>query len=913
MRDEDKTREELLSDLQRVRMQMAGMVEAEAFRRQAERELEQMTHIAAALVRSSPCGLLVFQRHLPEKLSLINANPQAARLLGKSMDGLRGADLEDMWPNAAIGGFKQSLLNALDTGGPFEASDVPHTGDLRELTLSVSAFRLPEDRLGLYLAHLPERGVHDEMTVLEDVARQTQESTSTDESLPVSKSMDGNGGFHQAEEPSRESDGALQERVEELSDQVRELSAQLLAAHENLAQETQLREAAEEGVGAAWRELEDRVSQRTQALAVANQSLERMIAESHAQEEDLRVVQYELEERLKVQEAEIRELAYTLEIELEEHKKTEEKLVTARIALESHMTDVDGELEAANELLREQVAERRRTESELRSALAERELFIHELTTQLSEATEYLDHETARRTHIERSLSGTSVTPPPLQHSHLGYASLDMDGVVTSFNGRLLEVFGFPPVDDLRGTNLLDTPIMLESGMLDAVKECVQSRVSCTYDGPFSDESGHQRIGRVHFAPMLQDGEHIIGCEAVFEDVSADRLQEGHMMRSERLNALSHMAGRVCDAFSDMVQAVSEHSQAAMACVESASFSDMVPLLEAILAQSRDAGRTARKVRQFARMRPRIETGQDHVFDLTDVVKESLEMDALWSKPPLSNDGHDVLVEPVLTPGCMVQGTEEDYIEVVTNLLENAVEALPSGGKISVSTALDSENVVLEVRDEGIAIPGNHVVNLFEPFWTTREGHQGLGLCVVFGIVRRHGGTLAVRCEEGEGTTFTIRLPYCRSTSREQALGGEEPAHGSFRLLLMYNLEPVAKMVRNKLARLGYSVFTAQSTREGIDILRRTKIDAVVCDFAEEDANVPNVSEAIELLHRETGLRKPPVIILAETVAHGAQSPWIARTPPDRIVQKPVSVARLVEIVAEEIRDAHATIPAYCR
>ena len=911
MRDEDKTREELLTDLQRIRMNMAGMVEAEAFRRRAERELEQVTQIAAAIVRSSPCGLLVLQRQLPERLILVNANPQAARLMDLTLDEARGTDFDKVWPDFSELGFKPSLLNALDTGEPFQDDNVLYRIDSEERLFSVNAFRLPEDRIGMYLAEAQAPHVHEEIGPLEDQPTMQLEPMPSDTALlDLGLAEDLEEGGLTEEETSGTRDEELLTQVVELSGQVEELSAQLLAAQKDLAQETELRRVAEEAAATTAHELETRVKERTEEFRAANQSLERGLAESQALEEELRTIQYELEERLKAQELEIRELTETLEIEIEEHKKTEDRLVNARITIESRMTDADEELESANELLRDQLAERRHVEAELRSALTEREIFLHELSTRLSEATVCLDQETARRAQLEQSVSGVSLASHPLLRSRLGYGSFNTNGAITGFNPRLLEMLGASSGDDLREFNLLDSPLMNETGVSQAMKECLQSGAWSLYEGPFPDASGQHRIARIHMAPVRQDNDEMLGCEAIFEDVSADRLKEEHVIRSERLHALSRMAGPVGDAFSDIAQTISENAQAALACVESASLSDMIPLLEAMLGKSRDLGRTTRRIRQFARMRPRIETtAQSHVFDLTDVVKESIDMDALWSKPATTEGGCDVAVEPLLTPGCHVQGIEDDFIEVLANLLENAVEAVPAGGTISVKTSLDRDEVVLEVRDDGAGIPRNHLAKLFEPFWTTKDGHYGLGLCVVFGIVRRHSGTVSVYSEEGAGSTFTLRLPHCTNLPDEEGAPREESAQEHYRILLVYNLEPVARMVRNKLTRLGYSVFVAQSIHESIETLMRTKIDAIVVDFSEEDASLPDVIGAIRLLHMQTGLYKPPIITLTGSIDHGALSKL--RDCPDlsRIVEKPVSVTRLGDIVAEEIRDADSNYP----
>jgi signal transduction histidine kinase len=99
--------------------------------------------------------------------------------------------------------------------------------------------------------------------------------------------------------------------------------------------------------------------------------------------------------------------------------------------------------------------------------------------------------------------------------------------------------------------------------------------------------------------------------------------------------------------------------------------------------------------------------------------------------------------------------------QVITNLLVNAAQAIPRWGKVTVSTEYDGEDAVIKVSDTGTGIKPEHQKELFTPFFTTKPDGEGtgLGLSISYGIVKDHGGTIAVRSILGEGTTFEIRLP----------------------------------------------------------------------------------------------------------------------------------------------------------
>jgi signal transduction histidine kinase len=105
----------------------------------------------------------------------------------------------------------------------------------------------------------------------------------------------------------------------------------------------------------------------------------------------------------------------------------------------------------------------------------------------------------------------------------------------------------------------------------------------------------------------------------------------------------------------------------------------------------------------------------------------------------------------------LVRVDTEKMKQVVLNLCKNAVEAMPEGGKLTVSAANSGEQVRLEIRDTGVGIPAG--VDIFEPFITTKSKGTGLGLTIVRQIVAAHNGTLTYHSTPGQGTTFTVTLP----------------------------------------------------------------------------------------------------------------------------------------------------------
>ena len=109
-----------------------------------------------------------------------------------------------------------------------------------------------------------------------------------------------------------------------------------------------------------------------------------------------------------------------------------------------------------------------------------------------------------------------------------------------------------------------------------------------------------------------------------------------------------------------------------------------------------------------------------------------------------------------------IQAISDQIKQVLLNLINNAIEATPPGGTITVTTRrLDNETITITVADTGTGIEGTDLKHIFEPFFTTKSAVKGtgLGLSVSYGIIKRHGGEISVKSASGQGTTFTVSLP----------------------------------------------------------------------------------------------------------------------------------------------------------
>jgi signal transduction histidine kinase len=174
--------------------------------------------------------------------------------------------------------------------------------------------------------------------------------------------------------------------------------------------------------------------------------------------------------------------------------------------------------------------------------------------------------------------------------------------------------------------------------------------------------------------------------------------------------------------------------------------------LTTVTNEAQRAGKITRDLLDFARRRePRQEPV--HLHELITRV-----LDLFQTKMKDQN----IEIDTVLSPGTPpVTGDRDQLMQVLVNLVVNAIDAMPDGGVLTIKTEVDRDEVVVAIRDTGSGMSPSQAARIFEPFFTTKpEGRgTGLGLSVSLGIVRSHGGTIDVESEPAKGTTMTVRLP----------------------------------------------------------------------------------------------------------------------------------------------------------
>jgi signal transduction histidine kinase len=245
--------------------------------------------------------------------------------------------------------------------------------------------------------------------------------------------------------------------------------------------------------------------------------------------------------------------------------------------------------------------------------------------------------------------------------------------------------------------------------------------------------------------------------ETLEKTVEELKTTQDQLIQSEKLRALGNLASGVAHDFNNILAAILGRTQLLLRKIQD---QDLVKWLKVIEQLANDGAVTVERMQKFARtQRTRSETDFQEL-DINEIVQEVVEITKPKWKDEAELNGIRIAIETDLGKLSSPIGNASEMKEVLTNLIFNSIEALPDGGKITIKTKMQKDDVQVSVGDNGLGMIEEVKKKVFEPFFTTkRDKRNGLGLSVAYGIITRHNGEINVESQPGEGTTFTIKLP----------------------------------------------------------------------------------------------------------------------------------------------------------
>ncbi len=362
------------------------------------------------------------------------------------------------------------------------------------------------------------------------------------------------------------------------------------------------------------------------------------------------------------------------------------------------------------------------------------------------------------------------------------------------------------------------------------------------------------------------------------------------LLQTERLVALKEMAGGMAHDFNNVLGTVIGRVQLLLA----QPLDDRVArALRQIEASSQDAARTVARLQEFTRDR---QEGSPEPVDLVSVAREAVELTKPAWRDRIQSGGAGIELELELKPTAPVLGSFSELVDVVSNLISNAADALPSGGKIRVSTFQKEGDVLLTVRDSGVGMSPETKSKIFFPFFTTKgKRGTGLGLSVAYGVITRHRGEIAVQSEEGKGSCFTLQFPASTPVPKKpEPVKTPVKKVGELSILVVDDDENIRNVLSEMLDFLGHKVAAARDGGEAFNLLNGAGYDLVITDLGMPGVSGWEVARRVKEKNPKT-----PVMLV---------SGWGAQIDPARVREAGIDLVLTKPFHLDEVRRAISEI-----
>lgn len=354
------------------------------------------------------------------------------------------------------------------------------------------------------------------------------------------------------------------------------------------------------------------------------------------------------------------------------------------------------------------------------------------------------------------------------------------------------------------------------------------------------------------------------------------------IVAQERLHAFGEMAGGIVHDFNNALMSVIGYSDILLTDDDVLrDFKKAREFLKIMNTAGQDASQVISRLRDF--YRPREMSDVFTRVDLNEIIEQAVPLTQPKWKAQALADGRTISVELDLAKLPSISGNAAELREVATNLIFNAVDAMPAGGTITLRSSAEDGHAVLEVSDTGAGMSDEVRSRCLEPFFSTKgEKGTGLGLSMVFGIIKRHEGTVEIESTLGKGTTFRIRLP--KMTESLETTDDEAGKIGRSLSVLVVDDEEVTRgVLESYLASDGHSVVTAVDAEKAIGCLADAKFDLLITDHAMPGMNGVQLAAAV----REMRAGQP--VILVTGFAAGSMGADEDPVGVDLVMRKPVA------------------------
>jgi PAS domain S-box-containing protein len=416
--------------------------------------------------------------------------------------------------------------------------------------------------------------------------------------------------------------------------------------------------------------------------------------------------------------------------------------------------------------------------------------------------------------------------------------------------------------------------------------QVLQGRQPAPFELRFEQQNGKIIIGEITVTPQFEDGQ-IVAIFGVARDITERKQLQNELHHRQQMEAVGRLAGGIAHDFNNILTAITGYSELTLHKMDAAN-----PLrrhLHEIYQASHRAAALTRQLLAFSRK----QVLQPRVVDLNTVVAGIQKM-----LTRLITENIELQTLLRANPG-WVKADPGQLEQVIINLVVNARDAMPAGGRLTIETATAEQSVILVVTDTGHGMTEEIKQHIFEPFFTTKAQGQGtgLGLATSFGIIQQSGGRITVDSAPGRGSTFRVHLPLLSGPEAvsEETKTAEMPT-GTETILVTEDEGSVREFTAGMLRELGYTVLVAGDGQEGrriAETLGSRRIDLLFTDVVMPQMGGRELADWFQVSRPETK-------VLFTTGYTTDQQVWASiREGRSSLLEKPFTPAALANKVRE--------------
>ena len=438
-----------------------------------------------------------------------------------------------------------------------------------------------------------------------------------------------------------------------------------------------------------------------------------------------------------------------------------------------------------------------------------------------------------------------------IEHAPQGICLIDAFGTARHINSALEKDIGCQPAY-LVGQSI--SKLFKDKDHYRQIRKTLESGSMLRMpDIPVLRADGTTIAADVYMHPVKDSEDNSYGAMVVIHNITEQKQASRQMAYVEKLRALGTMAGGIAHDFNNLLAAIQGNAELLEMEITDEG---QRRRLENIKIAVADGAHSVKRLQAFTGFGAEEKYHTELKTDLALVIRDVADLTKPRWQDELQSQGITITVNTSIKPVPPVAIHESDLREILTNMILNAVEAMPQGGTISFEAHVEDDMAVLEVRDTGTGMTEAIKNRIFDPYYSTKGvSNSGLGLSVCMGLISQAGGTISVESRKGLGTVFYLRLPLSEYTVQDQQPAPEETSSGTLRVLAVDDETQIVELLTLMLTEAGHEVTGCSEPFEAMDLIDQDNFDLILTDLGMPGVSGWEIAEKAQT-------RNIPVILL---------------------------------------------------